>query len=110
MIAAVLVRGLVNVRHDAKAALAALNLRKKHLCVLLEETPERLGQLRRAKDFITYGRVSEETVAALRQRGDAPYPLPPPLGGWKGTKKSFAQGGALGDRGSMDDLLKRMLR
>lgn len=120
MIAAVLVRGLVGVRGDIRDSLESLNLRRKHVCVLLKETKENRGALVKCRNHITYGPVSEETIKELQEkRGEKDasgelkpgYRLHPPRGGWerKGIKKSFREGGALGERPSMDELIKRML-
>lgn len=114
-IAAVLVRGTVNVRHDILAALRALKLLRKHACVILEDTPENRGMMRKAKDFIAYGPISpemEKELAKKRSSSENVFHLNPPRGGFgrKGIKVSYQEGGALGYRAeSMDALLKRMV-
>ena len=115
-IAIILIRGLVGVRHDIKDALTSLNLRKKHACIILEDSSSLRGILRKTQDMVTFGEVSEETIALLNKArkplAKGVYLLHPPRGGFerKGIKKSFVVGGALGDRGdSINDLLKKML-
>ena len=115
LIAAIRIRGEEGVRVEIKDALDSLRLRKKHVCVLFEDTPTVRGQLKKAKDFITFGTITAEVKKELeekRGKGKAFYALHPPRGGFekKGIKVAFTAGGALGDRGSkMGDLIKRML-
>lgn len=113
-IAVVLVRGLVGIGANIKTALATLKLGRKHACTLHVDSVALRGQLRKAKDYVAYGTITVETKKALEaKRGAGPvWHLNPPRGGWerKGTKKSFREGGALGDRGdAMDKLIARML-
>lgn len=114
-IAVVLIRGLVGVRVDIKDTLFSLNLRKKHACAIVEDTPVTRGMLKKAQDFVTFGEVSEELIKELdtkRKVNDkGVYFLAPPVGGFerKGIKKSFTVGGALGERKNMDDLIKKMM-
>ena len=115
-IAIILIRGLVGVRHDIKGALTSLNLRKKHACIILEDSPTLRGVLRKTQDMVTFGEVTDETIALLNEKrkplAKGVYLLHPPRGGFerKGIKKSFVVGGALGNRkDAMNDLLKKML-
>ena len=121
LLAAIMVRGEIGIRAEILQALGSLRLRNKHVCVVLEDTRETRGQLRKCKDYITYGTITAETKRQLdEKRGvkDASgklkpfYRLHPPRGGFerKGIKKTFAEGGVLGDRGAkMDALVLRML-
>ncbi len=121
ILAAVRVRGEQGISVTTRDALDSLRLRRKHVCVLYADTPLTRGALRKCKDFITYGTITEETNALLiEKRGvkDAEgrlkpfFALHPPRGGFerKGIKKGFAEGGALGDRGAaMDALIRKML-
>lgn len=117
-LAAVLIRGLIGTRSDVRDTLTMLRLRKKHTCVILDDTAHNKGMLQKAKDFTTYGSISEETIAAL-QKARKPvhegaltvFNLAPPIGGFerKGIKKTFVQGGALGARKEIDTLIKKMM-
>jgi len=114
LIAAIRIRGTTGVRHDIKETLDSLNLRKKHTCVILEDSPVVRGMLRKAKDFITYGEISEETVKLLKEKrdqGKKAFFLHPPRGGFerKGIKVSYTSGGALGLRDNMDTLVQKMM-
>jgi large subunit ribosomal protein L30 len=114
-IAIVRVRGEGRIRHDMVRAMEQLNLRRRHHATVVEESPAVAGQLRKVQNFVTWGKVSDETIRKLasRARGDGRwYALPPPRKGYgrKGVKLPFKQGGALGDRGEkINDLLLRMI-
>jgi len=138
-VAVILVRGLVGVRHDQRDTLLLLRLRRKNICVVLENNPVMLGMIQKVKDFVTWGELQEEVFQELLdRRGEAfqgrvtdskekytytllevgkkkykPYfRLNPPRKGFgrKGIKVSFQAGGALGYRGEkINDLVKRML-
>ena len=113
-LAVIQIRGVVNVNVKAKDTLKMLNLEKKHNCVIIQGTPVYLGMLRRVKDIVTWGEVDAETIALLekRRKSGNTYMLNPPRGGFErgGIKKSYQQGGVLGERGSaMNELIKRMV-
>ena len=152
MYAVVQVRGVVNTRRDIKETLKMLRLHHINHCVLVPETPEYLGMIRKAKDFIAFGEVDAATLATiLTTRGrltankplteeyvksatsygsieefaaalvngeirmkDVPELKPvlrmhPPRKGYKTTKRTYNQGGALGYYGpAINDLLIKM--
>ena len=114
-LAAILVRGLVGINTDVKDTLRMLNLQKKFSCAILPNNPVNQGMLKKAKNFITYGEIDEETLKLLEQKRTKKnnhYSLHPPRGGFerKGTKKDFHEKGALGPRGEkINDLIKRMI-
>ena len=135
----VLVRGTVNVTQSVKDTLKMLNLSRKNHCVVLENNPVNLGMLKKAKDYITWGELDEETYKELiAKRGEeykgrlkdfkekfsynvfefngkkykTYFRLNPPRKGFgrKGIKVAFKVGGALGNREEkINDLIKRML-
>lgn len=115
-LAAVLVRSRIGARHDTLRALNALQLRKRHACVVVPDNAMNRGLMQLAKDFIMYGPINAETEKALLARNNTGSEnvcrLAPPKGGYPsgGIKTSYQMGGALGLRaGSMDEFLKRML-
>ena len=114
-IAIVLIRGLVGVRHDIKMTITQLHLEKKHACVVKEDSPSLQGMLKKIRDYVTFGPVSDETLVALEKRkakNGKVYFLAPPVGGFerKGIKQSYTVGGALGDRGeAINKLLAKMI-
>ena len=122
-LAMVLVRGLVGIRKDIKATLFSLRLRKKHACVVVEDTPSNRAAAIKCKDYIAYGELSDATLKEMldkRGRRDPVHKgyfkkfflLHPPRGGFerKGIKVPFNKGGALGYRGpKVNDFIKKML-
>ena len=59
------VRSDINVRHDIKKTMHSLNLTKVNHAVLVPNRPEILGMLAKAKDYITWGEPSKETIESL---------------------------------------------
>ena len=115
MIAAVRLRGDVDVSTKLSDTLDSLNLNKRNSCVLVDEDNDAaVGMLEQARNFITYGEVSEETLQKIEEKEGEAEPgtslgLRPPSGGFKDTRKHVNAGGALGQREDMDELLQRML-
>jgi len=112
MIAAVRVRGQVDVPVKIQATLDSIGIRKKNQVVLVEEDNEaHKGMLKKAKDYLTYGQISDETAEKIREKAgeENVVSLSPPSGGFKATKKNVNEGGALGKRDDMDELLHKML-
>ena len=54
MYAIVQVRGVVNTRRDIKDTLRMLRLHHINHCVLVPDTPEYLGMIRKVKDLLLY--------------------------------------------------------
>lgn len=134
-LAVVRLRGRTGLAGDVEATLRLLNIHRVNHCAVVDETPTVSGMLRKAKDYITWGTVKEETIKILiEKRGEVvtatdtkkakkfvnangksykPYfRLSPAKGGLgrKGIKSSFAKSGALGNRGEkINDLIMRML-
>jgi large subunit ribosomal protein L30 len=123
MIAAVLIRGReMGVRHDVKRSLNILRLLRRHICVVIPDNESNRGLLDKCKDLLTYGPISDETLAMLNEkRGSLKnregkalnvFRMHPPRGGWghKGIKVAYAEGGCLGQRRKgMDELLRKMM-
>jgi large subunit ribosomal protein L30 len=135
MYAVVQVRGVVKTRRDIKDTLKMLRLHHINHCVLVPDTPENLGMIRKVKDYVAYGdgdapltdeyiksnstfsNISEFALALasgetkLREiPGLKPVlRLHPPRKGYKTTKRTFPQGGALGYYGQeINTLLYKM--
>ncbi len=71
------VRGVVNVRRDIKDTLKMLRLHHINHCVLVPDTPENLGMIRKVKDYVAYGEIDQATLETLletrgRVIGDKP--------------------------------------
>ncbi len=121
--AVILVRGRVNMDHQRKKTLDLLGLYRKNYCVIVPANPVYEGMLRKVKDYVTWGEISQEVEELLvkkkqefdkrKNRPKKFFRLAPPIGGFerKGIKKPYSVGGALGYRGeAINDLIKRMLR
>lgn len=71
--AVVRVRGSPDVNRDIEHTMMLMNLTRVNHCVLLPEDDITKGMLNKAKDYITWGEVSQETVRAmLSSRGRLP--------------------------------------
>ncbi len=120
-IAVIQIRGTISAKKEIKDTLKFLNLQRKHACTVVPDTPNYSGMLIKVKDYVTYGEISENVNKKLiSKRGlkntDGKlkpfFRLHPPKGGFerKGIKKTFKEGGVLGDRGKeMSKLVERML-
>jgi large subunit ribosomal protein L30 len=115
MIAAIRVRGQVNLTKEMTDTLRMLRLFRKNYCVVVEDSPTKKGMLLKAKDYLTWGPLDEETKKLLmekpgKEKGFFRMNSPRKGYGRKGVKVPFARGGALGNRGEkINDLIKRML-
>lgn len=67
-IAVVRIRGRRNMSPKIKKTLEALCLHRTNQCVLAEDTPSLRGMLQLCKDYVAFGPVREETIAALMQK------------------------------------------
>ena len=64
-VAAIRVRGIVNVKPDIKKTLQLLDLTRVNHCVLLEENPSTKGMLQVVKDYLTWGEIDKKVLAKL---------------------------------------------
>lgn len=115
MIAAVRVRSDIDAREKVSRTLEDLGLEKNNQCVVYEDSDSIRGMMNLVKDYIAYGEVDEETVEKLEEKagedlesGDV-ISLSPPSKGYKDTKKNHGQGGSLGKRPDVDELVERMV-
>ena len=129
-LAAIRIRGLTMVNTKIHDTMKMLRLYKSNFCIVLPNNPIYLGMLKKAKDYITWGEIDDETFnMLLEKRGEQfngreadskkkiryndfivvnnkkikrYFRLNPPRKGFgrKGIKHSFQQGGALGYRGN----------
>ncbi len=122
-IAVIRIRGPVRVKGEINDTMKMLRLHRKNVCSIYEKTPSISGMLIKAKDYITWGEINDETLKLLiEKRGEKDpkdknklkpfFRLHPPKGGFEkaGIKKPFTVKGALGYRGDkINDLIKKML-
>ena len=74
---AIRIRGGVNASVKVEDTLRMLRMDRNNTSTLLDDRPEYLGMLQRAKDYITWGEPTAETVRLVlekrgRAEGDAP--------------------------------------
>jgi len=126
---AIRVRGLTGINNKVESTLRMLRLYKKNNCCVIPNTPVYAGMLKKAKDYITWGELNDETFNMLvdkrgeefngkqtDSRGKIKYNdfmvvnnkkikkyfcLNSPRKGFgrKGIKHSFQESGSLGYRG-----------
>ncbi|MBE0521687.1 MAG: 50S ribosomal protein L30 [Candidatus Methanoperedenaceae archaeon] len=152
MYAVVRIRGEVNSRQDVRDTMSMLHLHRVNHCVVIPETPNYRGMIKKVKDYVAFGILSPEALAQmLETRGrleggkrlteeylsqntdfrsfdelakalcegavsisDIPglkpvFRLHPPRKGHKGIKRTYQQGGELGNHESgINSLLNKM--
>ncbi len=138
LIAAVRIRGATTMGKEMRDTLAMLRLNRKNHCVLLRGTDGARGMLQKAKDYITFGEISEEVLKKLvlkrgRVEGNRKltaekaetavkeilngglksikpvFRLTPASGGFREIKQHYPRG-ELGYRGDrINELLERMI-
>jgi large subunit ribosomal protein L30 len=119
-IAIIRIRGTNDVKKEIENTMLMLHLHKKHTCSVYPKTDALMGMLEKAKDYITYGELDEETHKLLiDKRGMIKegkpvnyFHLHPPRGGFErgGIKTPFTLKGALGYRKEKINLLiKKMI-
>ena len=123
-IAIIRVRGLTKIKGEIADTLNMLRLYRKNFCVIVPSTPDYLGMINKAKDYITWGKIDDETEKLLfEKRGEKTkeegkevfkkfFRLSPPIKGFgrKGIKLPFSVGGGLGDRAEkINDIIRRMV-
>ncbi|MDD1763387.1 MAG: 50S ribosomal protein L30 [Methanobacteriaceae archaeon] len=68
MLAAVRVRGRTGIKGDISDTLDMLRLTRINHAVLIPENPSYQGMLRKAKDYITWGEIDQETLEELLEK------------------------------------------
>jgi len=68
MIAAIRIRGTVHMREEIESTLKLLRLTRANHLVLLPEKEGTISMLKKVKDYITWGRISKETLRKLLEK------------------------------------------
>jgi large subunit ribosomal protein L30 len=121
-IAVIRIKGMVGIKKEIEETLHRLKLRKKYVCVVLENpNPAQLGMIKRVRDFVAFGEINDETYKKLKEmRGKKdpknpgkikPYfRLHPPRKGIDSKKHFGVNKGVLGNnKEKINDLIIRML-
>ena len=129
MLAAIRIRGIMRIHSSIGKTMEQLRLYRKNFCFVFPNNTTYTGMLMKAKDYITWGEIDDDTFNLLvNKRGEESkgretdskkkikyddfiivnnkkikkyFRLNPPKRGFekKGIKNSFQKGGALGYRG-----------
>ena len=67
-LAAIRVRGITQIHSDIAKTLTQLRLYRKNYCYVFPNNPTYEGMIRKAKDYITWGEIDEETYNLLVQK------------------------------------------
>lgn len=72
MIAIIRIKGMTGIKTELAETLSRLRLRRKYSCVVIPETKEYLGMIKKVRDYIAYGEINPETFEKLiEKRGQA---------------------------------------
>lgn len=70
MYVVVRIRGEVNSRQDVRDTMSMLHLHRINHCVILPETPNFRGMIKKVKDYVAWGNITPEVLAQiLENRG-----------------------------------------
>src|SRR3989344_3529678 len=64
-LAVVRVRGLVKMPTKMEDTLRMLRLYEKNYCIVIEDTPQNRGMVKKVEHFVTYGTISEDVLREL---------------------------------------------
>jgi large subunit ribosomal protein L30 len=65
MYAVIRVRGKIHVKKEIKDTLNILRLNRVNHCVLIPKTPRMEGMIKKVKDWVTWGEISQKTLEIL---------------------------------------------
>ena len=64
-IAVIRIRGSMGLRRDVRDTMKMLRLYNKNHCIIINNSPNNVGMLRKIKDYVTWGEVDEKTFREL---------------------------------------------
>jgi len=65
MICVIRITGDVNLKGDVRETLKRLRMHRKYSCVVLKGTPVELGMVKKLRDYVAFGEISEEVLEKL---------------------------------------------
>ena len=68
MIAIIRISGRVEIKKDIAETLNRLLLKRKYHCVVSQEKPELLGMVKKASNFVAFGKIDKEMLAKLVEK------------------------------------------
>ncbi|MHA1722648.1 MAG: 50S ribosomal protein L30 [Candidatus Baldrarchaeia archaeon] len=66
--AVIRLRGNVGIREEAEDTLKMLRLHKVYHAAIIDNRPSYLGMLQKVKDYVTWGEINAETLAAMMKK------------------------------------------
>ncbi len=121
-IAVIRIKGMIGLKKQVAETLNRLRLRKKYVCVVLENPNEaQLGMIESVRNAVAYGEINDETYKQLKEKRGLkdsknkgqikPYfRLHPPRKGIDSKKHFGVKKGVLGNnKEKINDLIVRML-
>ncbi len=121
-IAVIRIKGMIGLKKGIAETLYRLRLRKKYVCVVLENPTEtQMGMVKAVRNQVAYGEITDETYKQLKEKRGLKDPnnkgqikpyfrLHPPRGGIDSKKHFGVKKGVLGDnKEKINDLILRML-
>ena len=64
-IAVIRIRGSTGIKKEIKDTMGMLRLYNKNHCVIINNSPNLIGMLRKVKDYVTWGEIDENTFKEL---------------------------------------------
>ena len=119
-LALIRIKGQVGLDTDIVETLHRLRLRRKYICVVLENpSKEQLGMVKKVTDFIAFGEISDDVYKELvKKRGQKDskgnlkpfFRMHPPRKGIESKKHFGVDKGVLGNhKNQINKLIERML-
>jgi len=62
------IRGDVGLKKSIKETLKRLRLRRKYSCIAITPSKEKLGMIKKVKDFVAFGEINEEKLKNLIEK------------------------------------------
>ena len=107
-IVAVKIRSSIDASRSISDTIESLELESNNSVRIMENSDSNRGMLEKVKDYVAYGEVEEDTAEKIGQEGET-VQKSPPSGGFKSIKRQYHQGGSLGERDDMEELVERMV-
>lgn len=67
-IAVVRIRGSIGIKQPIESTMKMLRLYKKNNCVIISNTDNYVGMLRKVKDYVTWGEIDDKTFRLLLEK------------------------------------------
>lgn len=117
-IAVIRIAGKNKMKQEVEETLQRLNLKDKYNCVVIENSDQqKLGMVKKVKDFVAFGELDDETLKKLEESRNAEeknigkvFRLHPARGGIDTKKHSGVGNGVLGNnKEKINQLVQRMI-